>query len=155
MVSLPVWIQIAAAVGPSIVGIAVAVIAYQQWQTNRDAFREKLFDRRMEVFGTVHKALSECVRSLTSSRQTIDDLASAWQSTQFLFGPDMQAYVDEVRRRCIDLQKMRLVQDQDPAEAQRLGYTQQTLSIAKWMDAQLQDGLWRKFAPYLSFGNRR
>ena len=45
----PHWLEYVRALGPVVVALAVAYIAYQQWQTNRLALKEKLLDRRLKI----------------------------------------------------------------------------------------------------------
>ena len=44
------WTEYFKAVGPTLIAGFIAYIAYQQWQVNVASLREKLFNRRMEIF---------------------------------------------------------------------------------------------------------
>ena len=58
----PHWIEYVRAFGPAIIAVFVAYIAYQQWQVNRAVLREKLFDRRFELFKDTQRFLSAILR---------------------------------------------------------------------------------------------
>lgn len=93
---------LSAALSP-IVAIGAAVIAIQQNRTRKRQVRLGLFDKRYEVFVATMKLLSAAV---SNANVTLDDLfafLAATRTSAFLFGKDVQQYIDEVYDRCVDL----------------------------------------------------
>jgi len=56
------WTEYLKALGPTIIAMIVVYIAYQQWRVNQANLREKLFERRFEVFKQTQAFLSEIFR---------------------------------------------------------------------------------------------
>jgi hypothetical protein len=82
---------------PVIAGVAV-YIALQQWRTNTHRTKLDLFDRRFRVFEETRKILGLIYTSGVNDQQLLD----FWTKTaeaEFLFGPEIREYREEIGRR--------------------------------------------------------
>ena len=150
MMAHPHWIEYVKAFGPAIIAAFVAYIAYQQWQINRANLREKLFDRRFELFKTAHRFLSVVVQDAKVPDESLPEFFDAIQRSRFLFGTDIQKYLKEVNSRA---QQMRLYQ----IKREGLSVGEEKSKIVelesqelKWLCEQTSE-VFDKFEPYLGF----
>ncbi|MCZ4352104.1 hypothetical protein O4H61_06205 [Roseovarius aestuarii] len=102
MSDTPHWLEYIRALGPAIIALFVAYVAYQQWRTNHDGLREKLFDRRMDVYNQVHSALARVLREGFPAQGVETELLDAWRSSKFLFDDDVPDYIDKLRKAVYD-----------------------------------------------------
>ena len=92
-----------AAVPTTIVACIAAYIAYQQWRTNRRRLQLDLYDRRLRLYEAVIKYI---IVVKTDFRPKLDDLIEFRRSTaeaDFLFGPDIRAYLNELFKHGVQL----------------------------------------------------
>ncbi|WP_272004090.1 hypothetical protein [Roseovarius sp. ZX-A-9] len=87
---------------PILIAIFVAYVAYQQWQTNHESLREKLFDRRIEVHDQVAAALSRLLREGFPAAGIENELAQAWRKSRFLFDDEVSEYIEKLREAVND-----------------------------------------------------
>ena len=144
------WTQFISALGPSIIAVFVAYIAFQQWRTNRATLREKLFDRRFEVFQATQAFLSEVFRETRYSDDAYWWLVTAKQSATFLFDESISEYLEEIRSHAT---KMQMCQKQyagiEPGK-NRSELVEKEHAELEWLTDQL-DPLFQRFRPYFSF----
>jgi hypothetical protein len=89
-VSLSALLQISSGLlTPVIAGLGI-FIARQQLITNKGTLKEKLFDRRLEVFQDVQIFLTEIMRDATVKDSTWPSFHQAKQRASFLFGDDIK-----------------------------------------------------------------
>ena len=69
------WVDVLAALLTPLIALLAVAIAYQQWRLNRANLRERLFDRRFELFKASQAFLSEIL-----AKATFDDEA-LWRFT--------------------------------------------------------------------------
>lgn len=68
------------------VAVIVAIITFQQWITNRATLREKLFERRFDIFKETQQLLTHIsMGNALSNTQVIEFLEKA-QRSRFFFG---------------------------------------------------------------------
>lgn len=134
-----------------LIAMYLAYIAYRQWRTNNDNLRERLFDRRMEVFDMAFDAISTVLREGLQETSAERTLAIAWQKSKFLFGPDVTNFLDEARNNILKgnmYYKLLDAPNQDRADIADKEYScfqKVTKDIEK---------MWAVFDPYLSFRQR-
>ncbi len=86
-----------------LIAAITAYIAWQQWETNRQKLTLDGYDRRLRVYEEVRKILSII---FASTRPTTDDLLkfrTSVSEADFLFGPEIPAYIDEIYKRGLSL----------------------------------------------------
>ena len=81
-----------------VIAILATYIAYQQWQTNAKKSKLDLFDRRFRVFEETRKILGMIYTSGVSDEQLLR-FTTETAEADFLFGPEIREYMDEIYRR--------------------------------------------------------
>jgi hypothetical protein len=71
----------------------VAFIAFLQWQTAREKVLLDLFDKRFAVYDELRAAVAQRHEPTASS-----DFARAASRAQFLFGPKVQTFLEEIQQ---------------------------------------------------------
>ncbi|SFI82356.1 hypothetical protein [Nitrosomonas sp. Nm34] len=89
----------------SAIGFATVYIAYQQWRTNQQKLNFDRYDRRLKVYDEVRKILSLIIQKGTANYEDLRKFYSATSEAYFLFGNEIQDYIDEIFRRGINLER--------------------------------------------------
>jgi hypothetical protein len=87
-----------------LIAIVTTYVAWQQWQTNRRKFILDRYDRRLRVYEEVQKILSIIVRDAKASYEDLMKFRMAVSEADFLFGPEIPEYIDEIYKRGVKLQ---------------------------------------------------
>jgi hypothetical protein len=149
------WTEYLKAVGPTIIAAIVVYIAYQQWRVNQANLREKLFERRFEVFKDTQEFLIAIIRQATFTDDDPINFQNAPQVARFLFGKKLADYLQEIKSRALD---MRLYtdqfQDSDVDGEERNNLVEKKYIELNWLSAQL-DVIFDKFEPYLGFKDHK
>ncbi|MFO1105387.1 MAG: hypothetical protein U1E34_04755 [Amaricoccus sp.] len=148
--TVPSWIQALNAVATPMIAALVAYVAWRQWQTNRDTLKERLFERRMEVFRETQTYLSEILREAKISDDSIWKFNKTHQNALFLFGPEMQKYLIEIRSRSIDMSSYQAQLEGVPVGSERTKLVEKEHRELKWLIEQL-DVIFDRFSPFMSF----
>jgi hypothetical protein len=112
------------------IAAVVAVIAFLQWQTAREKVLLDLFDKRFALYEEVRAVVG---RHLTTGidQPDIFSFAGAASRAQFLFGPEVQAFLDQRR---VDLGRemaqRKIIQPQPILDEEKRAATQ-TVSLAR------------------------
>ena len=84
-------------------GLAVAIIALQQWQVARNKLRLDLFDRRYKVFEATRLFLSVILSEATFSDAQLLEFYRGTSDTAFLFDQQVVDYLKEIAHRALDM----------------------------------------------------
>jgi hypothetical protein len=87
-----------------LIAIIATYIAWQQWQTNKSKLVLDRYDRRLEVYEEVRKILSIIMRDARASYDDLLKFRAAVSEADFLFGPEIPAYIDEIYKRGVKLE---------------------------------------------------
>lgn len=87
-----------------LIAIVATYVAWQQWQTNRLKFILDRYDRRLRVYEEVRKILSIILRDAKASYEDLLKFRTAVSEADFLFGPEVPEYIDEIYKRGVKLQ---------------------------------------------------
>ena len=112
--SLPIWVEYARALGPLVVAVTIggfgSHIAWRQWKTNQNNFREKLFDRRFEVFektetlaGRIISGRSNELPGEVGLRQSLADFHSIRRRSKLLFAGELDERLEKIHNLMIDV----------------------------------------------------
>lgn len=89
---------------PVLAGVA-ASIAYRQWRTAQNKLKLDLFDRRMAVYQAARDALSYIATHGRIIHEEQIKYLKGIQSAQWLFGPEVQGYLNETLwHKIVDLE---------------------------------------------------
>tara|TARA_R110002072_G_scaffold260864_1_gene419469 strand:- start:564 stop:1028 length:465 start_codon:yes stop_codon:yes gene_type:complete len=144
------WTEYLRALGPLVIALFVAFIAYQQWKVNRAALREKLFDRRWQVFKETQSFLSEILREAKYEDESYWKFTDTCQRARFLFDGKVSDHMMEIGNRST---KMRMYQRRYEVLAvgdERSELIEKEHQELKWLTDQI-DPIFELFRPYLSF----
>lgn len=109
MSQVPAWIQITTAFATPSIALMVGFIAYRQWRTAQDKIVLDLFEKRLAVYTNVRKAVGIVNTHGHPDEHADRMLLEAIDASQFLFGPDIREYLDEMWK---DFSKLRLTRQQ-------------------------------------------
>ncbi len=142
--------QMLTALVTAAVAVIVALITFQQWMTNRATVREKLFDRRFEVFKETQRVLTTISERLSFDQSGLHRYTDAFQRSRFLFDPQLSDYLKEIRDRALDLELASTLMN-DPNEVQnRIQHVNSRHDNGVWLNKQL-DTIFPQFHRYLDF----
>jgi hypothetical protein len=86
-----------------VIAMIVAYIAWQQWRTNRQKLILDRYDRRLRIYEEVRKILSIIMRDATASAEDLLRFRTSVSEADFLFGPEVMQYIDEIYKRGLNL----------------------------------------------------
>ena len=124
-----------------IAGIAV-YIAWQQHKTNRNQFRLALLERRLKVFNSTGELIGIAISRGKVENDDLMKFLFETRENEFLFGPDITAYLHELYSKASDVYSLEDAAD----EEQR----RQRKEVLKWFSGQ-GDEAKKKFGVYMAF----
>ena len=148
------WTEYLKALGPTIIAVFVAYIAYQQWRVNQASLRERLFERRIAVFKQTQTFLSEILRDAKCSDDNLLNFHDTPQIARFLFDKKMSDYLSEVRKRALKLRFYSAKLEALPVGDERSKMVDLEGEELKWLTDQLAV-IFERFEPYLNFSKHR
>ncbi len=136
------------------IGIIAVYIAWQQWQGNRLKLKMDKYDRGLRIYQEVVKMLRKCSNRKLEWADVID-FGSSTAEADFLFGPDIRQYIDEIVSRAVALiaanAEYRDITQPVPAEYDPNKVVQEMMTQARWFREQLVGFVAKnKFGKYLN-----
>lgn len=136
-----------------VIAIVATYIAWQQWKTNQLKLYLDRYDRRLKIYEEVRQILSIIVRDAKASYHDLMQFKRAVSEADFLFGPEIPAYIDEIYQRGVKLQYWS-GEYRDYTQPKPQGYDHQTICDGMhtellWLSAQFDPSL-QKFKKYLN-----
>ena len=120
-----------------------AIIAWQQAKTNRHKLLLDGYDRRIQVYNQVKELLGSITRRGTATEQEIFKFAIAISEAEFLFGPEIVKYLNEIYSHAVDLARWSS-EYRDYSQTQPPNYNH--AEVVKNMHAE-KDWLMRQYEP--------
>ena len=148
------WLEYVSALGPLVIATFIAYVAYQQWVVNRNTLREKLFERRLEVFDGAHNFISAILRDGACDNETLSQFTAITHRARFLFGKDTQSRLTSMRSNAIRMQYLRNVWDNPENSDERSKMIEENYEILKKFSNEIT-AIWKHFDPYLGFGKTK
>lgn len=87
-----------------LIAVVATYIAWQQWKTNQQKLVLDRYDRRLRVYEEVCKILSIIMRDAKASYDDLLKFRTAVSEADFLFGPEIPEYIDEIYKHGVKLQ---------------------------------------------------
>ncbi len=136
-----------------IIAIIATYIAWQQWKTSYQKLNLDRYDRRLRIYEEVTKILVVIVREADASYEELARFRVSVAEADFLFGPDIAEYVDEIYERGVRLHGWN-EQYRDGAQIKPAGYDHQKVvdemhKELNWLLKQLETVI-VKFNKYMS-----
>jgi len=98
-------IEISKALLTPLIAIVATYIAWQQWKTNQQKLNLERYDRRLRVYEEVIKILSIILRDANASIEDLLKFRTSVSEADFLFGPEIPAYIGEIYKRGLNLRR--------------------------------------------------
>ena len=94
---LPGWLQAVGVLATPGIALVVAGIALGQWRTARAKLALDLFEHRLAVYSKVSAVIASVMATgRPEGHQPFNELHAARDQAQFLFGPEVIAYIREL-----------------------------------------------------------
>lgn len=150
----PHWTEYVSSLGPLLVAVFIAYVAYQQWVVNKANLRERLFEKRFELFKQTQRFLTSIMQSASVEDDQLPDFFDAVQRSRFLFGKDIQDYLDEIRKRALQMRMYKVKLERLEVGPKRSKIVELENRELTWLIEQ-GSVVFKKFGPYLSFGKNK
>ena len=116
-----------------LIAIIATYIAWQQWKGNQLKLKLDRYDRRLRVYQEVVKMLRNCSNGELREFAVIVDFGASTAEADFLFGPEIRQYIDEISSRAAKLRSSN-VQYKDFTQPVPAGYDHE--KVVKEMSVQ-------------------
>jgi hypothetical protein len=158
MLQLPYWLQIIQALGPSIAAIVVGSIAgyvaYRQWRTASNRLRFDLFEKRYAMYEKLQDVVGTVLANGTVEYNELGTFYRATRGVEFLFGPEIERYLAEIRDSLGKLAGHQRQIDVGPAHNPNYGVgVKEAYKINLYLEEQLMKVMRMKFKEYLSLSH--
>src|ERR1700738_840241 len=109
-----------------LIAIITAYIAWQQWKGNKLKLKVDRYERRLGVYQEVVKMLRKCANGELREFAVIIDFGASTAEGDFLFGPEIRQYIDEISSRAAKLRSAN-VQYRDLTQPVPVGYEHENI----------------------------
>ncbi len=145
-------VELSKALLTPVIAIVATYIAWQQWKTNQQKLVLDRYDRRLKVYEEVRKILSLVMRDAQASYEDLLKFRTSVSEADFLFGPEIPKYIDEIYQRGLKLQYW-TGEYRDYTQPKPEGYDHQKVvdgkhAELKWLSEQFEPAK-EKFRKYL------
>jgi hypothetical protein len=96
-------IQILQGLLTPVIAIITTYIAWKQWRGNKQKLKMDGYERRLHVYQEVVKMLKQCANGEIREFSIILEFGAATAEADFLFGPEIREYLDEISTRAAKL----------------------------------------------------
>jgi len=136
--------------GTLLIAVMGAYIAYQQFKLGRERHKLDLYDRRMAVFDGVNRLVTATmIYENEFPRDELFLFNSAVSQAQFLFGPEIKNWLDEVRQRAWRMSSLD-ARERAASEDTKAKYTAELRKLHNWF-WENKEAHHLLFKPYLQF----
>ena len=135
--------------------LTVVIVAALQWRVADNKLRLDLFDRRYKVYDATRNFVAIIIKEATFTDSQLVDLNIGTSDAKFLFGPDIEAYLAEIRKRAVHMRTARQLLEKPHVSDDELSrHTRAEYDDLLWLCEQITE-MTKNFAPYLGFANIR
>jgi hypothetical protein len=124
------------------IALLVAYIAWQQQKTSKNQFRLALFERRLKVFNSTGELIATVLRRGKVANDELVNFLYDTRENEFLFGPDIAAYLHELYGKASDVYSLEGATDEESKK--------QRIEALKWFSGQ-GDEAKKRFGIYMAF----
>ena len=125
-----------------VIALLATYIAWQQHRTNRNQFRLALLEKRLKVFNGAGELISTVMRKAKIDTDGLSKFLWETREGEFLFGPDITAYLSELYGKAADVHVFEDAPDQESKNQRK--------QALLWFSGQ-GDELKKKFGKYMAF----
>lgn len=138
-----------------LIALIATYIAWQQWQGNKLKLKMERYERRLRVYQEVVSMLRKCANGELREFAVIVDFGASTAEGDFLFGPEIRQYIDEISSRAAKLRSAN-VKCRDFKQPVPVGYDHEKVvneinTQTTWFTEQLVGSVARdEFGKYLN-----
>ena len=135
--TLPAWIPILGALLTPTITIAAALIAWQQWLTNRNKLKLDLFDRRYVYYEAARELIARILTSGKATDQVTFEFLHKTRGARFIVGEAIATYFDkQLYSKAIDLNCLDAELEGIGVGPERAANVRKQSEIKKWFNDQ-------------------
>lgn len=149
----PIWPGVLGVGVTLLVGAAATWVAYNQFRIAQANLRLALFDRRFAVLERVREFLYLATAQADVDIRMLSVLQQALIDAPFLFGDEVVAHLEEIRRHAT-LLKLNNVALRDPAPSTDKDLAREKTDALSWLVAELTE-FPKLLQPYMGFDEWR
>jgi hypothetical protein len=120
----PTLVSTLSALLTPLIAVVATYIAFQQWQATRLKIRLDRYDRRLKIYEQVRTILSKVMQKADISYEDLLSFYRECSEADFLFGPEISQYIEEIYKRGVKLHHFR-EQYRDSTQIPPAGYDHQ------------------------------
>lgn len=133
-----------------IIGLSVAVVAYQQYRLAKDKLRLDLFEKRFSVYKGVQVFLTKVMSKGRVEQDDLFEFRAATQDAVFLFEEDIPEFIKSLDEKALTVNTIGEQLEGIPRGEERSRLVGQRSEGLRWLWGQLPH-LKDVFGPYLRF----
>lgn len=148
--TLDLWLRIISTLSTFAIGVAVVVLAYQQFKISRSKLKFDLYERRLKLFNVVREFCGRVAMEGKINARDSSDLYHDTIERHFLFDQEIISYIGNVYERSKQLQRTRLELERPRlTEDEKQALDRQLVAQMTWFYDQAEN-ISRVFSPELS-----
>ncbi|MBL4900901.1 MAG: hypothetical protein JKX76_14925 [Colwellia sp.] len=139
------WIDILSALLVPVLAVVGIFIAYQQYKINEQRLRHETYERRLAIYKSVQKYLSEIMRDGKTTYDRALEFYSESSEATFLFDISVQDKIDTIYEKSIDMAYQHNLMYPDdgspgiPVGHKRNEVVQKNSELLKWHTNELKN----------------
>jgi len=145
----PHWTAVVSALTIAVVAVFGAYIVWNLWRTNHDVLRERLFDRRYEVFVATQKMASDICADGRISWDAANEFSEVAQRARFMFSAEDAQYFEEMRQKALALAQATAEAETGRASSAK-PVAQTSEQLCAWFNEQIEE-IYLRMNKYLLF----
>jgi len=146
------YVEIFSALLTPVIALFLVWIAWKEYHTNKKTFRLALYDKRHKVFKSLMSLFSIVVREGKIDIIHLNTYNIETNESDFLFGKEIQEYIDKVRKKAIHLQYLDTMLHKSglPVGKRRSELAKENSELLRWFGDQYKPAR-KMFEKYLLF----
>jgi len=133
----------------SVVAVFGAYIAWNLWKTNHNILRERLYDRRYEIFEATQTLIAGIVQEKGLTWESARLFGDVSQRARFMFSAEDSQYFELLRTKALELAQVTSLTDVK-LRSQAAVDREQQQELCDWFDEQVEE-VFSRMNKYLLF----
>jgi hypothetical protein len=136
--------------GQLAIACAVGYIAWRQWKTAHDKLKLDLFEKRFAIWTSVQEFLNDILHNMDVDHPRISHFVWETNNAKFLFGSEVDEYLELIRKKAIDLISINRLRRQEAPQIES-NTNQKDSELLDWFVEQSNSVSVKKFKKYFQF----
>jgi hypothetical protein len=146
------WINYATAIAVPIISALTLLVAFRQYQIERNELKLALFDKRMAVYKVVMETIACAATKRKLTKEQEINYLKGTGSAKWLFGPEVSTYIEKTLWGKISELAYHNSMLEDPLPDERTKFLRERSETMKWITAQYE-AVDRLCSKYLTLGS--